>query len=230
MASKGQGIVSGTVYDSSKLYTISDVNVYTTGGSFATSDSMGNYHINVKRGDSIYFYFQNRPTNKFPIKAITDYNQFDIALKVKVKDKYKPLKEVIVFSNGHRYDSLQNRQDYHDIFGYKKPGLYTTTPDMPGTAVGFDFDQIINLFRFKRNRQMHNFQERLLEEEQDNYVNYRFSPVLIKRITGLKGEALEHYRQQYRPTYQFVVNSGIVDFYDYILRTAAEYKSLNGLN
>lgn len=73
------------------------------------------------------------------------------------------------------------------------------------------------------------FQKRLIGQEQDNYINYRFNPVLIKRITGLTGKLLESYRMLYRPSYGFITSSPELEFYEYILNTAGEFKKLNGI-
>jgi hypothetical protein len=229
LQTKGQLTISGTVYDSTKIYTIADVNVYSTSGAFTKSDSMGNYHITVNEQDSIFFFFNNKPTPKYPVKSIADYRQFDISLRVQVKDRYKPLKEVIIYSRSYRMDSLENREDFSGIFNYKKPGVHADM--VPGSpAVGFDLDQIINMFRFRHNKYMQLFQEQMIEQEHDNYVNYRFNSLLIRRMTGLDGAILEKYKKIYRPTYQFVIRSSILDFYQYILNTAKLFKAREGIS
>jgi hypothetical protein len=93
----GQIIVSGTVYDSTKVYSVSGVQVKSTNGSFTFTDSAGIYHIKVSDKDSISFFYGNKPTMKFPVTTISDYGQFDISLRVGVKEKYKPLKEIFIF-------------------------------------------------------------------------------------------------------------------------------------
>jgi hypothetical protein len=226
---KGQLVISGTVYDSSRIYTIPDVSVYSTGGAFTKSDSIGNYKINVTEKDSLFFFFNNKPTPKYPVKTIADYRQFDISLRVRVKDKYKPLKEVIVYSNSHRTDSLENRENFASIFNFTKPGLHANM--VPGSpTVGFDLDQIINFFHFRHNKYMLLLQERLEDQEKDNYINYRFNSLLIKRMTGLDGVMLEKYKKLYRPTYQFVTTAPILDFYQYIINTSKQFKEREGIH
>jgi hypothetical protein len=70
----------------------------------------------------------------------------------------------------------------------------------------------------------------LIEQEQDNYINYRFNTVMIKRITGLTGTLLESYKIAYRPSYGFIISSNELEFYEYILNTSYEFKKRNGLN
>ena len=99
-------------------------------------------------------------------------------------------------------DSLQNRKDYEKIFNYKKPGLELTDGSVGG-GVGFDLDEIINVFRFKRNRRLLAFQERLIDDEQDKFIDHRFTRYIVKKITDLDGDAEDSFMCRYRPSYQF---------------------------
>jgi hypothetical protein len=221
-ALKAQFILSGTVYDSSKINFVEGVRVVSTGGMFSVTDSMGNYHLKVLDKDSVAFNFRNKPTQKFPVKSIPDPSHFDISLRVTVRGKYSTLKEVVVHSKSYRQDSLENRQTYADVFDYRKPGVRPSiTPD---GAVGADLDELINMFRFKRNRRLHAFQKRLEMQEQDSYVNYRFNKTLVGRMTQLKGEQLDTFMVRYRPSYEFITNAGEIQFNQYILNSSYEYK------
>ena len=107
---------------------------------------------------------------------------FDISLQVSVP----LLKEVKIKPKNYRQDSLQNRIDYAKIFNYQKPKLKTVTPQY-GVGAGFDLDEIINMFRFKRNKSIASFQKRLYQQEQDKFIDYRFSKALVRRLTHLDG-------------------------------------------
>ena len=94
------------------------------------------------------------------------------------------MKEVKIRPKNYKLDSLQNRMDYAKIFNYQKPKLKPVTPQY-GVGVGFDLDEIINMFRFKRNKSMLAFQKRLLEQEQEKFVDHRFNKALVRRLTLL---------------------------------------------
>ena len=143
----GQVIISGTVYDSTKIYSVSGVQVKSTNGSSVFTDSNGIYHIPLSEKDSISFFYRNKPTIKFPVATIPDYTQFDISLRVGVKEKYKPLREIIVYSN-YRRDSAENRNEYYKAFNYQKPGIRSTYT--PGSSAGLDVEEINNTFNFKK--------------------------------------------------------------------------------
>jgi hypothetical protein len=217
-----QYLLSGTVYDSSKINFVEGVRVVSTNGMFTVTDSMGGYHIKVTDRDSVYFSFRNKPTQKFAVKSISNPTQFDISLRVTVKGKYSTLKEVVVYSRSYRQDSIENRKTYADVFGYRNPGVRSSiTPD---GMVGADLDELINIFRFKRNKELRAFRARLEDMEQDRYVNYRFNKTLVRRITQLDGTVLDDFMMKYRPTYPFVKQASEISFNQYILNASYDYR------
>lgn len=221
---QAQLTVSGTVYDITKYNLVEDVRVVSTGGIFAMTDSMGKYSILVNNTDSISFIYNNKPTQKFPVAEIKTPDQFDISLKVPVQARYSLLKEVKVFSRSHKQDSLENRQTYVDVFEYKKPGIKSTMS--PGGVAGADVNELINIFRFRRNRQLRAFQKRLEQQEEDNYINYRFNKVFVKRITALQDAQLDSFMVWYRPSYEFLRTSNEITFNQYILNASYQFKKL----
>ncbi|MGB3005189.1 MAG: hypothetical protein WBC06_01685, partial [Chitinophagaceae bacterium] len=133
------------------------------------------------------------------------------------------LKEVKIKPKNYRFDSLQNRNDYAKIFNYQKPKLKTVTPQY-GAGVGFDLDEIINMFRFKRNRSIESFQKRLLIEEEDKYINYRFNKALVRRLTQLDGASLDSFMLAFRPSYIFTKFAGDYEFQYYIKEALYRFK------
>lgn len=224
---QAQITVSGTVYDITKNNFVENVRVVSTGGLFAITDSMGNYNILVKSTDSISFTYNSKPTQKFPVATIKSPDQFDISLKIPVESRFRLLKEVKVFSRSFKQDSLENRQTYADVFEYKSPGIKSSMS--PGGVAGADLDELINIFRFRRKRQLRAFQERLEMQEQEKYISYRFNKIFVKRITGIQEPALDSFMKWYRPTYEFVQASSEVAFNQYVLNASYQFKKLINL-
>ncbi len=182
------------------------VSVQTSSGHFTISDSIGNYTISVRKNDSLWFSYLNKQTMRYPIDTIAHPESFDIALYVDARW----LPEVTVATKNYKLDSLQNRQEYAKAFNFHKPGLKisqsnpsTYTPG--GLTVGFDLDQIIDAFRFKRNREMLSFQQRLIQEEHDKYIDHRYTKYLVKKLTGFDGKQLDDFMNYYRPSYEEVL-------------------------
>jgi hypothetical protein len=119
--------------------------------------------------------------------------------------KATDLPEVKVRNNYYRYDSIQNRIDNAKGFNYKKPSLgITSNPNYNpgGLTVGFDLEAIINMFRFKRNQNMEFLQKRLIDQEQEKYVNFRFSKAFVRKITLLKSPELDTFKTPLRTRYK----------------------------
>lgn len=212
-------VIRGVVYDSSRNYPLEAVSVLATSGYGTITNAEGSYEIRVTEKDSIWFSYLNKPTIKFPVIKIVNPMQFDISLQVSVP----VLREVKVFPRNYKLDSIRNRQDYAKVFNYRKPGLRLVTPSS-GAGVGFDVNEIINMFRFRRNQSMLSFQQRLLLEEQEKFIDYRFNKALVRRLTQLEGVELDKFMELFRPPYLFTKLSGDYEFRMYIKQSFYRYK------
>jgi hypothetical protein len=214
-----QVTIHGTVFNMYKTRPLDAVTVLCSCGRGTTTDSNGNYIIRVDQSDSLRFSYLGRATQMFPVSMMNSTTGFDIALHVNPTE----LSEVRVAPRNYRMDSLQNRIDYEKIFNYTKPGL-SLSDGSSGSGVGLDLDQLINMFRFKRNRRLAAFQARLIEDEQDKFIDHRFTHYIVKKITGLDGDALDSFMYRYRPSFQFTKIASDYEFYDYIKLAYQEYK------
>jgi hypothetical protein len=212
--------IRGVVYDSTRTYPVEAVSVLSTAGRGTATNADGYYEIEVTEKDSIWFSYLNKPTMKFPVLKISNPLEFDISLHVNVP----VLKEVKIRPKNYRLDSLQNRQDYSKVFNYRKPGLRPSIPSYGGAA-GFDLDEIINMFRFRRNRSMLSFQKRLVQQEQDKFIEHRFSKSLVRRLTQLDGNALDSFMRVFRPSYSFTQIANDYEFQQYIKDSYKRFKA-----
>lgn len=196
-------IVSGTVYDISARRPLEAVAVLSTSGKGAITDSMGRYSILVPKKDSLWFSLIGKSTMKYPVDTIENMDNFNVMIHVYAAQ----LPEVRVRNNYYKLDSVQNRQEYAKYFNFKKPTLrLSTNPNYNpgGLTAGFDLDEIINMFRTRRNRNMAFLQKRLLDEEQGKYVDRRFSKAFVRKITKLSSPELDVFMDKYRPSYNMV--------------------------
>lgn len=221
-----QMTVSGIVFDISKVNYVENVKVVSTGGGFVLTDSMGRYHILVHKEDSLYFFYNNKPTLKFAVSQIPDPNQFNISLSLAVKSKYSLLKEVTVIARSYREDSIENRETYSNVFNFTKPGLQSSMS--PDGIPGADLGALINVFRFRYSKRMRKFRERLEAQEQEKYVDYRFNKTFVRRITGLQPPALDTFMAWYRPDYHFTREADELAFNQYILNSLYHFRKIRG--
>lgn len=219
-----QQTISGTVYDKSKINYVENVRVVSSSGIFAITDSLGKYSIPVTDADSLSFVYNNKPTQQFAVKTIANPAQFDISIHLTINGKYSVLKEVIVYSKSYKQDSIENRQAYAEVFQYQKPGLSTSVT--PGGGVGADVNELINIFRFRRNKNLKAFQQRLQLQEEEKYIDYRFNKLFVKRVTGLLSPELDTFMVWYRPSYFFVSQANEISFNQYILDALYRYKNI----
>lgn len=217
--------VKGRVLDKSKVNYVDGVRVISTGGALTFSDSLGRYSIRVSNDDSLFFVFNGKPTQKFPVKTITDVDKFDISLLIPVASKYTTLNEVVVYARTFKQDSLENRETYAKIFNFEKPKLSGSIA--PTGGVGFDLQEIIRMFQFRRNKSMRKFRDRLEKQEQDRYIDYRFNKITVKRvINDLQSPGLDSFVVWYRPQYDFVADSSEQEFFQYIIDAYDQFKRL----
>lgn len=202
--------VKGTVYDSSRTFVLEAVTVMSTSGKTTFTDSTGHYSIDVNEKDSIWFSYLGKPTRKYPVLQMKDPLNFDVSILMNVT----VLKGVTVRPRNYRMDSIQNRIDYAKIFNYEKPKI---EPNIYGAGVGFDLDQLIEMFQFRKKRNTLDFQRRLMQQEQDKFIDHRFSKQLVKRLTNLSGDSLERFMTIYRPSYIFCQTSSDYDMGNYIM-------------
>ena len=218
----GQVTVKGTVYNRSKINPVEGVSVLSSSGKGTVTGATGEYTLVVNEKDSVYFSYLNKSTMRFAVTGIADINHFDISINTPTNI----LPPVQVMPPSYKFDSTQNRQDYAKVFDFKKPGLGITSAPGSGAGVGLDLDQLINVFRFKRNKSMLGFQKRLLQEEEDKFIDHRYSKTTVRKVTLLTGRELDYFMKLYRPSYEFTALAGDYEFLEYIKQSYLRYRAV----
>ncbi|MCA6449128.1 MAG: hypothetical protein IM584_04465 [Chitinophagaceae bacterium] len=216
--------ISGTVYDISARRPLEAVGVLSTSGRGTITDSLGKYSITVPAKDSIWFSLIGKTTMKYPVDTISNLDNFNVMIHIRSFE----LPEVKVRNSYYKFDSIQNRKDYAKIFDFRKPGLRLSnspTYNPGGLTVGFDLDEIINMFRVKRNRSILSLQKRLLDQEQEKYVNNRYSKQFVRKITKLQSPELDTFMARYRPDYEVVQLLNDLELGYYIQQSFEQYKA-----
>lgn len=215
--------IQGSVFDITQKIPLSGVSVLSSSGNGTQTDSIGFYHIRVSAVDSIWFSYLGKATPKYPVHTIQNPAAFDISIQVSAIE----LPGVTVKKPSYRFDSLQNRREYEKVFNYRKPGLRTSSlsPGSLGAGAGVDLTELINVFRFRRSRNMKFLQGWLIKEEQEKYIDHRFNKLFVRKLTGLEGPGLDHFMKYYRPDYEFVVIMNDAELGLYILECYKDYNN-----
>ncbi len=214
--------ISGVVYDISGRRPIEAVMVQSRFTRTQT-DSLGRYLITLQAKDSLTFSLFGKNTQKFSVDDIEDPSNFNIMIHVTGVD----LPEVTVRSRYYRYDSIQNRIDYAKYFNYEPPGLKLSNQQNffgnGGVTIGFDVNELINMFRFKRNRNLQFLQNRLLYQEQEKYINYRFTKRFVQKLTKLDGIRLDLFMEYCKPSYPTLALLNDLELGVYIQQKLAQF-------
>jgi hypothetical protein len=169
-----------------------------------------------------------KSTQKYPIDTVEDVHNFNVMIHVTGVD----LPEVRVRNSYYKMDSIQNRNDYAKYFNYQVPGLKLSTNQQlfnpsGGLTIGFDLDEIINMFRVKRNRNLQFLQKRLISQEQEKYVNHRLTKKFVQKLTKLDGEALIKFMEYCKPSYEILGLLNDLELGEYVQRKFTLYRKTN---
>jgi hypothetical protein len=94
--------------------------------------------------------------------------------------------------SSYQIDSMERRKDYFGDVNYKIPPFALSNT---GAGLGFNLDHFSKREKAKRKRF-----EYFEENEDEAYINYRFSASLVNKYSNLKDEQLQLFMQQYRPS------------------------------
>ncbi|HMC87218.1 MAG TPA: hypothetical protein VKI61_16955, partial [Chitinophagaceae bacterium] len=63
-----------------------------------------------------------------------------------------------------------------------------------------------------------------IQEEQDKFIDHRFTKPMVRRITKFTNEELDDFMKKYRPSLDFTRNSTDYEFAEYIKLAGQEYE------
>lgn len=90
-------------------------------------------------------------------------------------------------------------------------------------GVGLGIDAIYNLLS-RQGRNARHLQKILEKDYREDLIDYRFKASLVEQVLGIKDTELEDFMQQYRPTYQFVLDADDYAFNIFIRNAYRSYR------
>jgi hypothetical protein len=195
-STRAQVVMNGKVYEAgtqTALEGVSIINKNTQKGEL--TDRFGYFSVDGKVGDSI----QVRLLGYLPqTLAIPPGSKIVIQNIFLVIRKFQLQNVQILARPDFKRDSLLNREENAAIFNYKKPtALNATLSTIFHPLSGLD-----NLIHAQKRKRMENFQDKLQTQEQDRYIDARYTRQLVSSLTNLQGEELETFMKLYRPTFE----------------------------
>ena len=113
----------------------------------------------------------------------------------------------------YRLDSLNRRKEYASFFAYKAPKVkdifitkspnvstqYSPFQNSTSSLVGVNLLSVIGLLS-KNKTPVSKMKKQLLKQEEYNYVDHVFSKEKVQSLTSLKGDSLQNFMSEYRPS------------------------------
>jgi hypothetical protein len=161
------------------------------------SDMGGNYKIPARAGDTIVFSSAGYRSDTAFVAA--DMLSDDYLVPLVPNVVALPNVEVDEMSK-YEADSLKRREDYDFLFAKKHP-VKLMNGKREGDAPGLNFSPIG--YFSSGEKQERNFKKRVLQQEEDYYIDYKFSVTRVAQLTRLTGDSLHTFMLRYRPTYKF---------------------------
>lgn len=207
--------ISGMVVDADTktgLPAVTIINKRTQSGTLSTES--GRFLIEAQPGDTIEFsmlsYYKKEVVAPLENTSINVY----------MPKRIFGLQEVNVRGRNYHQDSLATRQEYGKYFNYKKPGaldVLKTLPANPVTALTY-------LMPSKARKRKEHFRDQLQYWEKEKFIDYRYSPELVQKMTKLESPELDTFMLHYRPGYHFLETATDYDLLLYIKQSFERYQ------
>ena len=193
--SNAQGFVlKGIVKDSVTEFAISGAKVTNTNSNKSIfTDQNGFFHLVVAPNDLVRLDAANYTSGFLTYSVL-----FNDTISVFLSPSGKILPTVSVTSRYTKYqiDSMSRKREFEENRGNR----LSTVSSAPGFGIAINLDKIFkNKYKYQRKNE-----KRFSAVEKASYVAYRFSPQLVASYTGLKGNALQRFLNQFTPSYEWL--------------------------
>lgn len=166
------------------------------------NNTKGEFSTRVQKGDLLIARLEGYRTDTIRIDAQSDVVFF-------LKRNSIRLKEVVIRDTLSAPEKkLQEiKEEYKDIYrkGNSSDILTIGGPNGLGGA-GLSIDALYSLFS-REGKNARKLQKMIDRDYMEVVIDYRYTPLLVQRATGLSGLKLKDFMQQYRPSYSFVTEA-----------------------
>lgn len=203
--------INGMVRDAVTRLPITNAQVISATNTILTTNT-GQFNISkLKIGETIVIRMMGYETTELTIggKMLTD------SVFIYLKQDVIALKEIMVKTNrNYKLDSINLRKEYAKVFTYKGPGFTDmfikrdpgyrspfahVNPNSTASLVSLNVRQVVSVLT-KKKEQTTKLKKMLLKDEDAAYVDHVFSKDKIVKLTGLIGDSLITFMDQYRPS------------------------------
>jgi hypothetical protein len=190
-------LITGCVRDSISHETIPYTSITNIGiKKTVLTNKNGQFKINAKENQLLSFASVGYT---FDTLRLTKKNLLKDTLYIFLSPLTRNLEGVTVISrySAYQFDSLQRRKDFFQTMSDHI--IPVTSLANSGAGIGINLDHFYN--RENRKRKVINLFDQM---EQEQYINYRFTPSLVSKYATLSDDSLSLFILQYRPTYDWL--------------------------
>ncbi len=209
MTANAQQFLTGKVFVKGTTDTLISVSIHNiTTQRYDLSDEDGSYRIQAAAGDHIAFSSVGHKPDTITVTASLLTASYNVYLEVRPQT----LATARVEFTNYQLDSMDRRKEYAWV--YEQGHEQRFEHRRQGDGVGVQ----MNIFRNTSNaaKQRERLEKRLNKEEQDYYVDFRYSKEYVSKFTHLSGDSLKMFMKKYRPSYDYCRKAASVDMLVYI--------------
>ncbi len=200
--------VEGIVFDKDTQFRLTRVNIKNLRTNISVyNTSKGEFKMSVKPGDKLVAAISG-----YRLDTITYANQ--AAILFYLQRLAIPLQQVTVtdsvLSAKRRYEEMRRQFNTLNRLGNNKDLLAIGS----GSA-GLSIHALWSAFS-KEGKNARRLIDVMDRDYKNNFIDEKFNKSLITKITGLKGDKLEVFMLNYRPSYYFVYGASEYDLVSYI--------------
>lgn len=212
---QAQSVLQGRIMDrdSLPLAGVSIQNIHSK--AVAVTNSEGFYSITANDRDTILF----RALGYVTLALRTALVPRVLYLRSQAMD----LHGVEIVQRSYLKDSLELREEYQKGFTFRRPKFGEVVKIIP-LGIGININQLQKALSFKSNKQSDAFKKRLINYEQDKFIDQRFTRELVANLTGLDGDSLRYFMDHHRPSFEFAREASQYDLLLFIKQSAEQYR------
>jgi len=214
-AVRAQKTIQGIVFDQYTKQRIAEVYVYNTGNDAGTYNNLrGEFEILAGPGDVLI-----AATKGYHPDTVVVGNK-DIVLFNMERSSIWIDEVSVIARRSPEEQLLENKREFGTAYSKGNAGsIFSVGP----TGSGLSIDALYTLIS-REGKNARRLQEIIERDYRESVIDYRFTPELVSRITGLTGQKLTDFMRVYRPTYYFVLSANDYNLAFYIRASYARYK------
>lgn len=211
--------IQGIVFDKDSKQRLTRVYIYNTRtGEGFYNTTKGEFKTNVQDGDVLVAALQGYGVDTVNVRS-------ENTILFYLKRNVIQLQEVVVKDTlGSPSDRLKAKiEEYNSAYSKGKVGdVFSMGGSNGGGGAGLSIDALYSLLS-RQGRNARQLQKIIERDYRDAMIEYRFNKTLINKVTGLSGEKLIDFKQQYKPGYYFILEANDYDLIEYIKKSYVSY-------